>query len=572
LIAILLLLLASTQAVTFVLVAAAERKHAQERVDAEIEEATRVFVQFVTQTVKQLALSVRLLSSDYAFASTFAQLRNSNDPTARATLESALQNYRGRIGIASFIRLISSAGETIADTLPPGESAKLVIDEQLILRAEDTPNSQAAQIESLGASLHLVVIHPLLTPEPSVWIAVGFPLDAALVAEFSRLSNFEIAFLYNGKVVACTPALEHADLVFATTLTDAESALQTLNVNGRPFLGLTVPFPEDFDGKTSIAMLTSLEREMAPFWQLEKVLILLNVVALLISGVAGVFIARGVTRPVISLSEGVRKIMKGDYRVRVVVKTRDELGDLASAFNGMATGLEERDKVSDLLGKSVSPEVARELINSELELGGEIRNVTILFSDLRGFTAHSETQSPNALVEQLNAYFTAVTGAVESAGGIVDKYIGDAVMAVFGAPVGVADHADRAVRAAQEILRAEEGLNQERSKHGLPPFRTGIGISTGDVVAGNVGSASRYNYTVIGNEVNLASRLESLTKLAIFEARIICSDATRSTLHGAYALRDLGETEIRGKKGTLRIWAVDPKPPDPAPIGEGIIR
>ena len=304
-------------------------------------------------------------------------------------------------------------------------------------------------------------------------------------------------------------------------------------------------------------MLTSLEHEMAPFWRLERLLMGLNVVALLISGVAGVIVARGVTRPVIELSQGVQRINKGDYGVRVSVKTRDELGDLASAFNGMAVGLQERDKVRDLLGKSVSPEVARELMRSEIELGGEIRNVTILFSDLRGFTAHSETQSPEDLVKELNAYFTEVTGAVEAAGGIVDKYIGDAVMAVFGAPVELSDHADRAVQAAMEILRAEKSLNRQRREVGLSPLRTGIGISTGDVVAGNVGSTSRYNYTVIGNEVNLASRLESLTKELRFDARIICSNSTRVALVNDYQLRDLGETEIRGKKGAIRIWAVE---------------
>ncbi|HEY5953947.1 MAG TPA: adenylate/guanylate cyclase domain-containing protein [Terrimicrobiaceae bacterium] len=556
-IAILLLLLASTQSVTFLLVAAAERKYARQRVNAEIEEATRVFVQFVTQTVKQLALSVRLLSSDYGFSSTFAQLRNSDSPVARATLQSALENYRDRIVVASFIRLVSSEGQTIADTLPPAESAKLVMSEQLIIRAEETPGLQAARIETLGDTLHLVVVHPLLMPEPSVWIAVGFPLDAPLAAEFRRLSDFEIAFLYDGRVIASTPPLAQANLRFSPPEPKVTSALQTLDVKGKPFLGLTVPFPEDFDGKTAIAMLTPLEKEMAPFWQLEKRLILFNAAALLISCVAGILIAGGLTRPVVSLSQGVRRIMSGDYRVQVPVNTRDELGDLAVAFNSLAVGLEERDKVRDLLGRSVSPEVARELMRSKLALGGELRNVTILFSDLRDFTAHSETQSPEVLVEELNAYFTEVTRAVESAGGIVDKYIGDAVMAVFGAPVAVDDHADRAVRAALQILLAEEALNGTRGLAGLPKFRTGIGISTGDVVAGNVGSTSRNNYTVIGNEVNLASRLESLTKEARFRARIICSDTARLALTGAYQLRDLGETEIRGKKGVLRIWAVD---------------
>ncbi|HEY5768941.1 MAG TPA: adenylate/guanylate cyclase domain-containing protein [Terrimicrobium sp.] len=552
------MLLASTQTVTFLLVAAAERKHAQKRIRAEIEEATRVFIQVVTQTVRQLGLAVRLLSSDYAFASTFAQLRNANDAVARATLESALQNYRGRIGLASFIRLISSDGRTIADTLSAEASAKLVVDERLVFRAEETPGLQATTIEALGDTLQLVMVYPLLAPEPSVWIVVGFPLDAALAAEFSRLSGFEIAFVHRGKVVVCTPDLERAKPTLASNSTIPSGELQTLDLDGRSFLGLTVPFPEDFDDRTQIAMLRSLEAEMAPFWQLERVLIVLNAIALLVSGIAGVLVARGVTRPLIGLAEGVGKIMRGDYSARVPVNSADELGALASAFNRMAIGLEERDQARDLLGKSVSPEVAHELMTSNLELGGEIRSVTILFSDLREFTTFSETQSPHALVEQLNAYFTEVTGAVEAAGGVVDKYIGDAVMAIFGAPVQVADHADRAVSAALAILQAEENLNRERGEQGLSPFRTGIGISTGAVVAGNVGSAKRHNYTVIGNEVNLASRLESLTKQTIFRARVICSDATRAALKGAHALRDLGETEIRGKKEALRIWAVDP--------------
>lgn len=209
-----MLLLAGTQAATFLLVGAAARNYAQERIRNEVEEATRVLLQFITQTVRQLRLSVRLLSSDYAFASTFARLRNSDDPVARATLESALQNYRSRIGIASFIRLISSEAKTIADTLPADVSEKLVIDEELVLRAEDSPAAQAAKVLALGDALHLVMISPLLAPEPSVWIAVGFPLDDALAEEFRRLSGFEIAFIHDDRIAASTPALRSVDLAF----------------------------------------------------------------------------------------------------------------------------------------------------------------------------------------------------------------------------------------------------------------------------------------------------------------------------------------------------------------------
>ena len=206
--------------------ATAAHKYAQQRVRAETEEATRVFVQFVTQTVKHLGLAVRLLSSDYAFSSTFAQLRSSNDAVAHATLISALQNYRGRIGLASFIRLIASDGTTIADTLPAEASSRLVIDEELVARAEDSPDLQATKIDALGDTLHLVMVYPLLAPEPSVWIAVGFALDAALVEEFHRLSGFEIAFLHQGKIVASTPALDRAELAFPASISEQSSRAQ----------------------------------------------------------------------------------------------------------------------------------------------------------------------------------------------------------------------------------------------------------------------------------------------------------------------------------------------------------
>ena len=255
---------------TFLLVAAAERKHARERIGAEIEEATRVFIQFVTQTVKQLGLAVRLLSSDYAFASTFAQLRNSNDAVARATLESALQNYRGRIGLASFIRLISSDGQTIADTLPAEASAKLTVDEQVVLRAEETPGLQATTVETLGGTLHLIVVYPLLAPEPSVWIAVGFPLDAALVAEFSRLSGFEIAFVYNGKVVVCSPGLERAKLTFASGQRSLRANFKRLTSTEGRSLGLLFLFRRISTAARRLPCCARLTPKWLPFGSLRK--------------------------------------------------------------------------------------------------------------------------------------------------------------------------------------------------------------------------------------------------------------------------------------------------------------
>ncbi len=178
----------------------------------------------------------------------------------------------------------------------------------------------------------------------------------------------------------------------------------------------------------------------------------------------------------------------------------------------MSAGLAERDRVRDLLGKVVSPEVAAELLRKDVTLGGEEREVTVLFSDLRNFTSMSERLTPQEMLGILNRYFTRMDGIIEKHGGVVDKHMGDGLMALFGAPLANPDDADRAMKAALEMSEALDDLNWKWQKRGLPAIGVGIGINTDVVVAGNMGSETRLNYTVIGDGVNLASRLEGLTK------------------------------------------------------------
>jgi adenylate cyclase len=195
----------------------------------------------------------------------------------------------------------------------------------------------------------------------------------------------------------------------------------------------------------------------------------------------------------------------------------------------------------------VSPAIARELLSREIELGGEERIVTILFSDLRGFTAMCERQPPRAILARLNTYLTRMTEAVERHGGVVDKYIGDAIMALFGAPLGHPDDAVRAVATGMEMTAALRELD-DGSGEG---FRMGVGLNTGTVVAGNMGSQTRLNYTVIGDAVNLASRLEGLTKA--YGAPVIVSGSTRDAAPG-YRFRELDRVRVRGRREPVAIF------------------
>ena len=194
------------------------------------------------------------------------------------------------------------------------------------------------------------------------------------------------------------------------------------------------------------------------------------------------------------------------------MRTDDEIGLLAGAFNRMSEGLAERDQVRDLLGKVVSPAVAAELLRKDVTLGGEEREVTILFSDLRSFTSMCESRSAQEMLGVLNHYFTRMSAIVEAHRGVVDKYVGDAMMALFGAPLAGPDDADRAMETALEMSEALDELNREWQAQGRQALSFGIGINTDVVVAGNMGSQTRLNYTVIGDGVNLAARLQALTK------------------------------------------------------------
>jgi adenylate cyclase len=188
-----------------------------------------------------------------------------------------------------------------------------------------------------------------------------------------------------------------------------------------------------------------------------------------------------------------------------------------------------------------------------LELGGVEQTVTVLMSDLRGFTALSEGRSPTELVELLNEYFGAMTKVIFKNGGTIDKFIGDAVLAVFGAPRRAPDDAKRAVRAAVEMQHALDELNDKWKTEGRAPLAMGIGLHTGEVVAGNVGSRDRMDYTVIGDAVNVASRIEGLTKQ--FDARILLSETTAKLLDDDVLIERVGETAIRGRQASVNLYS-----------------
>ena len=223
----------------------------------------------------------------------------------------------------------------------------------------------------------------------------------------------------------------------------------------------------------------------------------------------------------------------------------------------------EKRKVKRLFGRYVSKDVYEQLLAdpSRATLGGARREMTVLFSDIRGFTAVTERGNPEELVAQLNEYFSRMVAVVFDHAGTVDKFVGDMVMALFGAPVDDVDHAEHAVATAVTMVAELAVLNVKWAAEGKARLDIGVGVNSGDMIAGNIGSSSIMSYTVIGDNVNLASRLESLNK--DYRTRIIISDATRRRLKTAYDIRPLGDVVVKGKTRPVSIFEVAVPTPIP---------
>ncbi len=348
-------------------------------------------------------------------------------------------------------------------------------------------------------------------------LAFGLPLPAvserALFARSGQRADGQIesGIYVEGRLVSNTVPASQRELVeqtLAAALVSSQESrreiiLPIAGVNHRLIyrvLNPDSPFPRAI--QVNFYSLAALDAEIADLRRGTAGLVL---VVLLTAWLLVVVISRGLSEPVSRLVVAAHAIEQGDYEVRVPV-TRDEVGRLAQAFNDMAAGLALQEKYRSVLNAVADRHVAERLIENREALSGELRNVSILFCDIRGFTRLSEGLSPQELIVLLNAHMTALTHIAYEHGGMVDKFVGDLIMVLFGAPVSTGRDAERAVECALAMLAERRRMN-EGAAH---PLEVGIGIATGDVVAGCMGSDQRLSYTVLGHRVNLASRLCSV--------------------------------------------------------------
>ena len=326
--------------------------------------------------------------------------------------------------------------------------------------------------------------------------------------------------------------------------------------------GIVAAKAETDNGKRRVGVAIVMDVLISESASLRSGTISIIIASIILLAALLVLVARDINQSTKKLVAGLKEVEEGAFNHDVKIYTTDEFSVIGNGFNQMIAGLRERNFIKDTFGKYVAPTVMEKILHEAkaagdqgFRLGGERRTVTILMSDIRDFTRRTEGSNAEAIVDLLNRYLERMVAVVERYYGTVDKFIGDALMVLFGAPLAKEDDAERAVQAAfamrTELARLNEELRRTFRKK-FSPIRIGIGVHTGEVVAGSIGSANRLEYTVIGDAVNLASRIEGLTKQ--FKTDILISEVTVQLLKGRYSLTRLPGTKVKGKKGAVIVY------------------
>lgn len=299
----------------------------------------------------------------------------------------------------------------------------------------------------------------------------------------------------------------------------------------------------------------SLVYKAVYFMILRNCIIVAMILALAILAIY--FFAQGISRPVISLKDAAEQIEQGDYNVKLHASTQDEIGLLTDSFVKMGRGLAERERLRETFGRFVNKEIAEKAARGELKLGGERKHATIFFADIRSFTAISESLTPEQVVEFLNAYMTRMVDCIQATGGVVDKFIGDAIMGIWGVPISKGNETLDALQALKSMILMRKSLiefNKDRGTPEKPIIKIGCGVNTGPCIAGQIGSEKRMEYTVIGDTVNTASRIEALNKP--FGTDILISENTYKLVGDKLITEPMAPIHVKGKEDVLQIYAV----------------
>lgn len=532
-------------------------RYTEQTINAYLEAGARAFDATQAEQSHTLGAILSSLTLDFGFRAAYG----TRDPGT--VFDAALNVIDRSLGSVDLLMITDLDGEVLIDTELQG-LGRLEGRWRDLLEAADASEAGMAETAMVidGVPFEVMAV-PLYLPRQVAWIIGGYRIDDEFLQTVRSITLSDVTLMYQTgsetQVLASTmPDADWPQLLSQWADQEvADAGIRRMVLSRAEYGTLPRLLSEVADGPAPERLFALIQRSYDENRLIEQrfrqILAEFYAVVLVVSLLAVVGLSRSISRPLVQLASVVRRIEAGDYARSVVVRARDELGQLADSINSMAKGLAEKEKVRDLLGKVVSTQIADELLRNPVELGGEERVVTVMFVDIKGFTTFCEGRAPQAVLTTLNRYLSHITAIIETHHGVVDKFNGDAVMALFGAPVAGSNDAAQAVAAALEIPEALTALTAEARAAGRPGLQACVGVNTDRVVAGNVGSENRLNYSVIGDGVNLAARLESLTRF--YQVDCIVSEATRRAAPD-FLYRELDWVRVAGKQEAVRIYEV----------------
>jgi len=508
---------------------------AMNRIEIALQTTVLTVKELRRQRISKLQQSVRLLAGDYGFKAAYAT-------ADEITIHSALENHKNRLPSVDLMLLCDLDGTIITNTYSKSLTGQDFPWPEILDMADESETGEVTSYAILDKVVYQLIVTPLFAPDIDAWVISGFRVDADMAGALKNITASDITFFYATDampvVIASTLDLNErsAFLRFARE-NNVDNNLYHYLTPEQTRIGHFLPLNESANLKVTTFVGKSLDQALAPYHQLTRYVVWIFIVSILAFLIIIVRAARHVTQSISELSDAASAVA----------------GLLATNFNEMVKGLSDKEKMRNLLGKVVSPEIANKLLQDGVKLGGEEREVSVLFCDIQGFTHLSESQPATEVIKALNVFFSEVSDIVESHHGIIDKYIGDAVMAIFSAPLEDPNHAENAVRCGIELSRCSDKLNARLPRGMNAGYRFGIGIHSGSVVAGNIGSANRLNYTVIGDTVNIASRVEGQTR--VFDTPLIVTEATMQRCKGIEFVK-LETVKLKGRKQAVKLYTV----------------
>ncbi len=532
-------------------------REVERNLDRDLMTTGEVFEVLFNERGARLQTNSILLASDFALKSAVATHFDLSTYEPE-TLASAAQSWQERIDVDLFW-ITDELGAVLVASSEKDRTGD-EIEELSPLREAIESEEPAAGISEVDGVLFQLVAVPVFAPDVIGFLLLGEAVDDRFAGRLEGSTGTDVSFLTAQRVFASSWPKDRRGRVIPPP--EARSALlrtrtrttSPFTAEDERFQSLIVPVESQLPQPLFALMQRSYDEALAPLRALRQRIIIIGTAGLLGALLIGGGLAGGIIAPLQGLVAGMREVLRGNLQYRSRIERHDELGFIAKSFNEMVDGLEERELIRDTFGRFVSHDVAEAVLTGRVPLQGERRDVSILFQDIRGFTALSEQLDPAVLLRLLNQFFTEVVAAVEAEGGVVKQFLGDGVMALFGAPQPYPDHPERAVRAALGIVQRLKGLNETFAEQGLAPLEIGVGIHSGAVVAGLIGPDNRIEYGVVGDAVNLASRVEALTRE--MQATILVSRDISAQLGPTFVLGRTATMLVKGKSQPVEVFEV----------------